>query len=151
MYSHRNETYVRKGRSLILLLLGFDRDLSIAGRVMVKTEKGDYLQKLVRIDKPSTYLSQLNRTYLLNILRQSSEYLLWPFILIARKASALTRKLSSFLLQASSQQSLTEPASHPSPRPRAPAAQMGAPVAQMRPQTSPSLPSKPPPNAITHT
>ncbi|KAL8953277.1 MAG: hypothetical protein Q9222_000843 [Ikaeria aurantiellina] len=32
---------------------GFDRDLSIAGRVMVKTEKGEYVHKLVKIDKPS--------------------------------------------------------------------------------------------------
>ncbi|KAI4158889.1 MAG: hypothetical protein L6R39_000448 [Caloplaca ligustica] len=31
---------------------GFDRDLSLAGRVMVKTEKGDFVQKLVKIDKP---------------------------------------------------------------------------------------------------
>ncbi|KAL8798592.1 MAG: hypothetical protein Q9182_006545 [Xanthomendoza sp. 2 TL-2023] len=31
---------------------GFDRDLSIAGRAMVQTEKGDYLQKLIRIDRP---------------------------------------------------------------------------------------------------
>ncbi|KAL9014283.1 MAG: hypothetical protein Q9173_001066 [Seirophora scorigena] len=34
------------------LLLGFDRDLSIAGRVMVKTEKEDFVQKLVKIARP---------------------------------------------------------------------------------------------------
>ncbi|KAI4167812.1 MAG: hypothetical protein LQ343_006884 [Gyalolechia ehrenbergii] len=30
----------------------FDRDLSLAGRVMVKNEGGEYVQKLVRIDRP---------------------------------------------------------------------------------------------------
>ncbi|KAL8700894.1 MAG: hypothetical protein Q9224_000754 [Gallowayella concinna] len=38
---------------LLSLIPGFDRDLSIAGRAMVKTEKGDYSQKLVKIDRPS--------------------------------------------------------------------------------------------------
>ncbi|KAL9060527.1 MAG: hypothetical protein Q9206_001001 [Seirophora lacunosa] len=37
---------------LVDLLLGFDRDLSIAGRVMVKTEKEDFVQKLVKIARP---------------------------------------------------------------------------------------------------
>ncbi|KAL8708226.1 MAG: hypothetical protein Q9220_006896 [cf. Caloplaca sp. 1 TL-2023] len=36
----------------LLLTSGFDRDLSIAGRAMVKTEKGEYAQKLVKIDRP---------------------------------------------------------------------------------------------------
>ncbi len=31
----------------------FDRDLSIAGRVMVKTSGGEFQQKLVKIDRPS--------------------------------------------------------------------------------------------------
>ena len=30
----------------------FDRDLSIAGRAMVKDEKGNYVQKLVKVEKP---------------------------------------------------------------------------------------------------
>ncbi|SLM34417.1 aspartyl aminopeptidase [Lasallia pustulata] len=30
----------------------FDRDLSIAGRAMIKTAKGDYVQKLVKVDRP---------------------------------------------------------------------------------------------------
>lgn len=30
----------------------FDRDLSIAGRAMVKTGKGEFVQKLIRLDKP---------------------------------------------------------------------------------------------------
>ncbi|KAL9587520.1 MAG: hypothetical protein Q9212_000222 [Teloschistes hypoglaucus] len=30
----------------------FDRDLSVAGRVMIKTKEGQYAQRLVRIDKP---------------------------------------------------------------------------------------------------
>lgn len=33
--------------------LGFDRDLSIAGRAMVKAENGDYIQKLIKINRPS--------------------------------------------------------------------------------------------------
>ncbi|KAL8733832.1 MAG: hypothetical protein Q9166_001820 [cf. Caloplaca sp. 2 TL-2023] len=32
--------------------VGFDRDLSLAGRVMVKTDRGEYVQKLVKIDRP---------------------------------------------------------------------------------------------------
>ena len=32
---------------------GFDRDLSIAGRVMVKTTDGGFVQKLVKLDRPS--------------------------------------------------------------------------------------------------
>lgn len=35
--------------------IGFDRDLSIAGRAMVKTAKGDYVQKLVKVERPSTH------------------------------------------------------------------------------------------------
>ena len=30
----------------------FDRDLSIAGRVMVKTEEGEFVQRLIKIDRP---------------------------------------------------------------------------------------------------
>ena len=33
----------------------FDRDLSIAGRVMVKTEEGEFAQRLIKIDRPSRY------------------------------------------------------------------------------------------------
>ena len=33
--------------------LGFDRDLSIAGRVMVKIKDGSIGQRLVKIDRPS--------------------------------------------------------------------------------------------------
>ena len=32
---------------------GFDRDLSIAGRVMVRTTSGSICQRLVKIDRPS--------------------------------------------------------------------------------------------------
>ena len=34
---------------------GFDRDLSVAGRAMVKTQDGSIVQKLVRIDRPSKH------------------------------------------------------------------------------------------------
>ena len=38
------------------LLLGFDRDLSIAGRAMVKTANGNICQKLVKIERPGIAL-----------------------------------------------------------------------------------------------
>ena len=37
----------------------FDRDLSTAGRVMVKNAEGRFVQKLVKIDRPS--MSRLQR------------------------------------------------------------------------------------------
>lgn len=46
------------GNGGILVLspcVGFDRDLSIAGRAMVKTDEGEYIHTLVRINRPSTY------------------------------------------------------------------------------------------------
>ena len=47
--------YACKGSILLLILnmLGFDRDLSIAGRAMVRNGKGDIVQRLVKIDRPS--------------------------------------------------------------------------------------------------
>lgn len=33
--------------------LGFDRDLSVAGRAIVKDKNGDFVPKLVKIDRPS--------------------------------------------------------------------------------------------------
>lgn len=44
---------IHNPNSLLNIQLGFDRDLSLAGRVMVKNEGGEYVQKLVRIDRPS--------------------------------------------------------------------------------------------------
>lgn len=46
-------TLMQGGVLLLNIRLGFDRDLSLAGRVMVKNEGGDFIQRLVRIDKPS--------------------------------------------------------------------------------------------------
>lgn len=37
----------------MLILLGFDRDLGVAGRAMVRTADGTIAQKLVKIDRPS--------------------------------------------------------------------------------------------------
>jgi aspartyl aminopeptidase len=52
-------------RAMILIRTGFDRDLSLAGRVMVRAKNGCIIQKLVRIDRPSRILTliraQLNR------------------------------------------------------------------------------------------
>ena len=33
----------------------FDRDLSIAGRVMVRSKEGHFAQRLIKIDRPSMY------------------------------------------------------------------------------------------------
>jgi aspartyl aminopeptidase len=38
--------------------IGFDRDLSIAGRAMVKDGKDNFVQKLVKIDRPSERYSR---------------------------------------------------------------------------------------------
>ena len=35
--------------------IGFDRDLGVAGRAMVRTEDGSIVQKLLKIDRPSKY------------------------------------------------------------------------------------------------
>jgi aspartyl aminopeptidase len=36
-----------------LIVAGFDRDLGVAGRAMVKTSDGSIVQKLIMIDRPS--------------------------------------------------------------------------------------------------
>jgi len=38
----------------MLMMLGFDRDLGVAGRAMVRTGDGSIVQKLLKIDRPST-------------------------------------------------------------------------------------------------
>ena len=43
---------------LILMLSGFDRDLGIAGRAMVRAEDGSIVPKLVKIDRPSKSLRE---------------------------------------------------------------------------------------------
>lgn len=40
--------------------LGFDRDLSIAGRAMVKASDGRIMQKLVKVDRPSMSAEQVS-------------------------------------------------------------------------------------------
>ena len=40
-------------RYLILISIGFDRDLGVAGRAMVRTGDGSIAQKLIKIDRPS--------------------------------------------------------------------------------------------------
>ena len=40
-------------------LTGFDRDLSMAGRAMVKSKDGSYMQKLVKVERPSKVLTDL--------------------------------------------------------------------------------------------
>lgn len=50
-------THVRIAQPLLVLILtpiGFDRDLGVAGRAMVRTGDGSIVQKLVKIDRPST-------------------------------------------------------------------------------------------------
>ena len=50
----------------------FDRDLSIAGRAMVKTSKGQITQKLVKIDRPSRNFAEsslLEEAYVVLVLR----------------------------------------------------------------------------------
>lgn len=38
---------------------GFDRDLGVAGRAMVRTGDGSIVQKLVKVDRPSMALDHL--------------------------------------------------------------------------------------------
>jgi aspartyl aminopeptidase len=76
----------------------FDRDLSIAGRAMVKTPKGEFHQKLVRIDRPSKFGDvPLAFAYLV----QSFAFPHWPSTLIAKLNSPSRRKLSCTLSQGS--------------------------------------------------
>lgn len=41
-------------RHLLTDSAGFDRDLSIAGRAMIQHADGTFVQKLIKIDRPST-------------------------------------------------------------------------------------------------
>lgn len=45
-------------------ILGFDRDLGVAGRVMTRAKDGSIVQKLVKVDRPSKYRAG---RYFLNI------------------------------------------------------------------------------------
>lgn len=39
----------------LLTVLGFDRDLGVAGRAMVRTGDGSIAQRLLKIDRPSMF------------------------------------------------------------------------------------------------
>lgn len=41
-------------RMMLMPSTGFDRDLSMAGRVMVKDNNGRFVQRLFKIEQPST-------------------------------------------------------------------------------------------------
>lgn len=40
----------------LLTVLGFDRDLGVAGRVMTRASDGLIVQKLVKVDRPSMFI-----------------------------------------------------------------------------------------------
>lgn len=53
-----------RGMEPQLTLIGFDRDLGVAGRVMVRANDGSIQQKLVKVDRPSRrYLSFFANQY----------------------------------------------------------------------------------------
>ena len=51
---------------------GFDRDLGIAGRVMVRESNGSIVQRLIKIDRPSKCSRQLHSLFLLVLIRSYS-------------------------------------------------------------------------------
>ena len=57
----------------------FDRDLSVAGRVMVKTRNDGFAQKLVKIDRPSKLAVPSIREIYADASAKYSESLLLPF------------------------------------------------------------------------
>lgn len=77
---------------------GFDRDLGIAGRVMVRQQDGTIASKLVHIDKPSKLeeFKSLHFTDHYSNRAQSSVFQLWLFIWTAQRPLPLTRKPSLF-------------------------------------------------------
>lgn len=128
--------FLGKWRDTVLSpCVGFDRDLSIAGRAMVKTDEGEYIQKLVRINRPSTCIRRPSE--MTADASQSFEYPPSPSILTAKKPSPSTRKPNCFPLPAWLRRSSTERATPSSLQPR------------RAPPMMPSLPSKLLQNAIT--
>ncbi len=57
---------------------GFDRDLSMAGRAMVKDKNGRYIQKLVKIERPSTTFYQYHACSIVNTKSCSSPQNTYP-------------------------------------------------------------------------
>jgi hypothetical protein len=53
--THVSNSYLKfQDRDVELIVpLGFDRDLGVAGRVMVRNKDGSIEQKLIKIDRPS--------------------------------------------------------------------------------------------------
>ena len=47
--------YTSNRATMLTKRSGFDRDLSIAGRVMVKTNNDTFEQRLVKVDRPSQF------------------------------------------------------------------------------------------------
>lgn len=73
----------------------FDRDLSTAGRVMVKNNQGSFVQKLVRIERPSlSYPVVYPDIFLMFTQFFESPHL--PFISTAKKRSPSIRRVSYF-------------------------------------------------------
>lgn len=73
-------------------MVGFDRDLGVAGRVMVRDSNGSIVQKLVKVDRPS--MCYQSRHWALANLWQFFVFPLWLFISTARRISLSTRRLS---------------------------------------------------------
>ena len=76
--------------------ISIDRDLSIAGRAMVKDANGSIAQKLVKIERPSRSnpLEATRKTALTFV--QFFEYLLLPYTWTVKRRLHLTRRRNFF-------------------------------------------------------
>ena len=48
-----SQLFEHKAAAKTKIVIGFDRDLGVAGRVMVRGKDGSIQQKLVKVDRPS--------------------------------------------------------------------------------------------------